>query len=300
MEKIKKLLLQLLHPHIFITILFTVISTVGLCYVFINELDESPIAYVMYVLSFYTLSVIVVAVPPVIKKCRDMVYSNTYAARYLTEIELRTRISLYSGILINLGYAVFKLFTGVYYHSLWFGAVSIYYMVLCFIRFSLVRNDRKSRKIKSKENRRLIQWKSYHLCGWLLLALNAAITGMVIQMVWQNKGYSYPGYIIYLSAGYTFYRVIMAIIRTVKIRKSNNPVLSAAKALDLSIALMAIFTLQTAMFASFGVEMSETTRRMMNAITGGSVCLAVICIALYMIIHSAKYIKKLKYNQKEI
>ncbi len=300
MEKFKKIILQLIHPHFLIVILFTIISVTGLCYIFIGDYEESLFAYVIYALSFYTLSSIVVAIPPVVIKCRKKIYDNPYASRYLSEIELRARISLYSGTIINLGYAVFKLFTGIYYHSLWFGAVAVYYIVLFIIRFSLIRNDRKSNREKNKNSRHLLQWKSYFLCGWLLLILNIAITGMVVQMIWQNKGYTYAGYIIYISALYTFYRIIMAVVRIVKIRKRNNPVLLASKALDLSVALMALFSLQTAMFASFGTEMTETERRIMNTVTGGMVCLIIICIAVYMIIHSAKKIKNLKSNKTNI
>ena len=300
MEQFKKILLSLLYPHGIIIFLLTILSSAGLFWVFSNGMDEHPIAYIIYVLSFYTLSVIVIAAPPIFKKCRDLIYGNTHAARYLTEEELRSRISLYSGTIINLAYAVFKLFTGVYYNSVWFGAVAVYYMVLCLIRFLLIKNDRKSIQIKTDDERNLHGWKSYRACGWLMLALNIAIVGMVVQMIWQNKGYSYPGFVIYASAAYTFYRMTMAIIKIIKTRKATNPVFSAAKAIDLSVALMAIFALQTAMFASFGAEMSADSSRLMNAVTGGTVCLGVVCIAVIMIIRSSRSIKDIKINKTEI
>lgn len=297
MKRFKEVLFKLLDLPAVITILLTIISAASLCYIFINKLDKSIFAYIIYIISFYTLSVIVFAVPPIIKKCRELLYANTHTARYLTEAELRTRISLYSGTLINLAYAVFKLFTGLFYHSIWFGAVAVYYIVLCLTRFSLIKNDRRSVQIKTGEERYIHDWKSYRVCGWLLLALNIAITSMVIQMIWQNKGYSYPGFVIYASAAYTFYQITMAIIQTVKIRKTNNPLFSAAKAIDLSVALMAVFSLQTAMFASFGADMSADARRLMNILTGCTVCLAVVCIAGFMIIRSSKTIKNMQINK---
>ena len=83
----------------------------------------------------------------------------------------------------------------------------------------LIRGDRNNGQIDGKEQRLLHDWRSYHYCGWLLLILNAAISGMVVQMIWQNRSYSYPGFIIYASAAYTFYRLTMAIIRTVDVYK---------------------------------------------------------------------------------
>lgn len=293
MDKFKKILTRIMHPHTVIIFLLTTLSATGLFYVFYNGNEESIVAYAVYVISFYTLSIIVFATPPIFKKCKDIIYGNAHAIRYLTETELRTRISLCFGTLINLAYAVLKLLTGVYAHSFWFGAVAVYYMVLCLIRFLLIKNDRRSVKIETEEVRLLHNWKSYRACGWLLLALNGAMTGMVFQMIWQNKGYSYPGFVIYASAAYTFYRMTMAVIRTVKIRKTNNPVFSAAKAIDLCVALMAVFALQTAMFSSFGADMGSDARRLMNTLTGGTVCFAVVCIAVFMIIRSSKAINKI-------
>lgn len=291
MERYKKIVLRMLYPGWIISILLTIFSAAGLVYVFLNDLTEHLTAYIIYVISFYTLCVLVAAIPGIVKKCRKKVYSNNYAARYLTERELRARISLYTGTVVNLAYSVFKLIMGIWFRSVWFGAVAVYYMVLCLIRFLLIRNDRRIRNIKQDKKRTINQWNSYRTCGWLLLILNATMTGMVFQMVWQNKSYSYPGFVIYASAAYTFYRLTMAIVRMIKLKKAGNPLLSAAKALDFSVALMAIFSLQTAMFSSFGGDMSEAVRRLMNIMTGGTVCLAVVCIAVYMLLRSGKVLK---------
>lgn len=291
MKDFKKLLHTLLYPHSILILLLTLLSAAGLCWIFLNELDETAPAYAVYMLSFYTLCVLSAAAPRVFRYCRAAVYRNTHAARYLTERELRTRISLYGGTLINLAYAVFKFITGICFRSVWFGAAAVYYLVLCLIRFVLIRGDRNNGQIDGKEQRLLHDWRSYHYCGWLLLILNAAISGMVVQMIWQNRSYSYPGFIIYASAAYTFYRLTMAIIRTVQTRRGTNPVFAAAKAMDLCAALLVIFALQTAMFSSFGMEMDAKTRGLMNLLTGSAVCLAVLCIAIYMLIHSAKILR---------
>jgi len=295
-EKAKKILWKVLHPGIGLTILLVLISAVGLCYVFLREMELHPVAYVLYALSAYTLCVVAAALPPLIRRMRAAVYRNQRAATYLTQAELRARISLYTGTLINLGYALFKLATGIWFRSFWFGAVAVYYMVLCLIRFLLVHNDRKTRAMEGGREQLVQQWKSYRLCGWLLLVLNAAISGMVFQMIWENQSYSYPGFVIYASAAYTFYRLTMSIIRAVKSRKGDQPVFAAARALDLCVALMAIFALQTALLDAFGGDLSQWARLVFNTFTGGSVCLAVVCIALYMILRSGKVLREKEKN----
>lgn len=292
MERFKKLLLRILYPHFAIALPIIAVAAFGLAAVFAYGLEGHPISYVVYVLSFYALCVVCANAAQLVKKTKQYLHRNIYTERYLSDAELRVRISLYTGTLINIGYAVFKLFTGVYYSSLWFGGVAVYYMVLSLIRFLLIRNYRRS--VKLAEDTRQYEWKSYRLCGILLLLLNIAITGMVVQMVWHNKTYYYPGFIVYASAAYTFYRMTVAVIKVFG-KKVSNPILLSAKALDLSMALMAMFALQTAMFVSFGEQMTDAERRLMNVLTGGAVCILVLCIAFYMIIKSTKKLRSYRF-----
>ena len=111
--------------------------------------------------------------------------------------------------------------------------------------------------------------------------------GMIVLMVQTDSGYSYPGYVIYLSALYTFYTIILAIVNLVKFRKLGRPILSAAKVLNFVAALMSLLGLQTAMISQFSTE-GENFRRMMNTITGSGVWFAVILTAVYMLLHSRK------------
>ena len=54
----KKFGKHLLFPPIWIMIVLTIISTASLVLIFVNGMSESPIAYVAYMVSFYTLVVI--------------------------------------------------------------------------------------------------------------------------------------------------------------------------------------------------------------------------------------------------
>jgi NADH:ubiquinone oxidoreductase subunit 6 (subunit J) len=91
---------------------------------------------------------------------------------------------------------------------------------------------------------------------------------------------------------YTFYSFISAIANVVQFRKSGRPILSAAKNLNLAGAVMSMFTLQTAMFSAFN-QNGQSCQRLMNTVTGTAVCIIVIGIAVFMIIHSNKNINAL-------
>lgn len=280
MEKFLNICRRVLFIPVWLAVLLTAAATAGLIWVFVQGLSEHPVAYAIYVMSFYALCVVCVRLPAVIKGAKQLIHSNTHARRYLTEEDLRRRISLYTSIGLNVAYAVFKLVAGILYHSIWFGTVAIYNMVLFTIRYFVIREHKESRK-----------WQEDRICAILLLILDVAVSGMATLMVLQNQGYSYPGYVIYVVAAYTFYRLTMTYIRVVKGRKKRHA-LSAVNGLDLSVSMLSLFTLQTAMFASFGGDTSEQTRRLMNAITGGFVTFSVLCIALLMLVRANKEIKK--------
>ena len=128
---------------------------------------------------------------------------------------------------------------------------------------------------------------------WLLFLLNIPMGGMIVLMVRTNSGFSYPGYIIYLSALYTFYTMITSTLKLAKFRKLGSPILSAAKVLNFIDAMMSILGLQTAMISRFS-ENGESYRKMMNAITGGFVYSSVILIAVIMLLHNIKIRKKVE------
>lgn len=78
----------------------------------------------------------------------------------------------------------------------------------------------------------------------------------------------------------------LAVTNAVKYRKFNSPVLSAAKMVNLTTALVSIFTLETAMLSSFGG--SYQYEKLMTASTAGGVWTIVFCMAVYMVIHAEK------------
>ena len=182
-------------------------------------------------------------------------------------------------MMVNFFYVVFRILAGIRYASVWFLSIAIYHLLLGIMRLSLALSCR-NRNMKS-------ELRCYRRTAWLLFLLNIPMGGMIVLMVLTDSGYSYPGYVIYLSSLYTFYTIILAIVNLVKFRKLGSPILSAAKILNFVAALMSLLGLQTAMISQFSTE-GENFRRMMNAITGGGVWFSVILIAVYMLLHSRK------------
>lgn len=279
-------MLRILHPGIVPAVLLSVISSAALAVIFITEQQETIPAYIVYTLVTYSFTVLGIGFPKLITGIKGFIYRNKFGSRYMTDVLLRVKISLYLSLFFNLIYAVFKLIAGVHYASFWYGADAIFYVVLSIARFLLLHHVRKD------EHDTIAEFKKHRVCGILIFILNAAYIPVVYQIVNQGMGYSYPGLLIYIVAAYTFYCIIISIINVVRYRKYDKPVYSAQKALALTKSLVAMFALQTAMFASFNDDIA--LERTMNSVFGGLICCSIFVIAVIMVVQANNELKTLK------
>lgn len=290
----REILRKLLFPGGWVVLLCAAASTGGLAYVFAGNGQESWVAYPIYVFSFYALMILCALLwkdfrhpKAVAGKALDRV---PLLRRYFTDKSFGMQVSLYRSLGLNVVYAAMKLGFGIYYRSIWFGTLAVYYFLLAVVRFGLVCYARK-REFGAEL---VPEWKRYGLCGVVLLLLNLVLGGEVILMVCRNEGFHYAGYLIYVMAMYAFYCVTMAVRNVIVYRKFRSPVMSAAKALQLAAALVSMLALETAMLEQFGGNDGEGFRTIMTGCTGGGVCLAILGMAIYMIQKSKLEIHKLE------
>lgn len=293
MERFKKILYRLLFPGIAVVLISVPVAAALLAYVFLKEEEYSPLAYVAYMVSAYSLVIVCALIVRMPKGgFKRALHRNPYVHRYLTDVPFRTHVSLYSSLGINLIFAAMKLFYGARFRSVWFGTLAVYYILLAVMRFLLLRHVTRSSIGKDFAS----ELRQYRLCGVILLLMNSALLGVVILVVIDKEGFYYEGYLIYVVAMYAFYNIITAVKDIVKYRHFQSPVLSASKAIKLTAALVSMLSLETAMLAQFGEERDEQFRLIMTGMTGCGVCLIVLATAVVMLRKSAKQLKELKNN----
>ena len=287
----RKLLQKLLHPPGWVLIFVPLLSFAALAAVFIRQCPENILVYLIYSLSAYSLTIWLAALPGLTKRAKSAMMgsklmrkaaASPIMGRYFKDLAFRGSISIYQGIAVNLFYVAFRIMAAIRYVSVWFLSMAVYYLVLGGLRAYLIVCYRR----RTPE----LERRCYHTTAWFLFLLNIPMGGMIVLMVRTDSGFSYPGYVIYLSALYTFYTMITSAINLIRFRRLGSPILSAAKVLHFVAARMSILGLQTAMISRFS-ENGENYRRMMNAITGGFVYGIVILIAIYMLLHG-RYLRK--------
>lgn len=255
---------------------------------------EPVIAYLSYFVSAYALIITITGISGIVRLVRRGIDQHPLVrkalgvpliSRYLREDMFRAQTGLYQGFFINLLYAGIKMFSGIFYRSVWFITLAVYYILLAVMRASLLHYVRKDGKNKISE------WKRYRLCGIILLFMNIALSGIVILVVHQNSGFEYPGMLIYVMAMYTFYAAITAVRNVVKFRRYGSPVMSAAKAINLTAALVSLLSLETAMLTQFGAADDPRFRQIMTASTGAGISVVVLGMAVFMIVRSTRQMR---------
>ena len=290
----KKIGKKLLFPPVWLMVIFVIVSAVMLAFVFIKGMEDGIPAYLVYVLASYTLSVVtifcVMVLPKQYSSIKQKIYDNPLGRRYMTDRVFRTNVSLSVSFVINMLYVGINLWSWRMLQSYWFMVLAVYYVIMAVMRFLLVRYVR----IQKIGTNILGEWKRSRICAYILLLINLSLSGAVLMILYQSKGYDYPGVLIYVMALYTFYSTIHAILDIVKYRKWGSPIMSTAKIVSLSGALVSMLNLETAMFAQFGADMSMENQRIFIILTGAGVSITVVTLSVILIVNANKEIRRIK------
>ena len=302
MDRMKKILKKLFCLSPVPTLMISIPAYGLVIYALAGENVEPIIAYAAYFLSAYAFIITVTGITGVVRLIRQGIDQHPLVrkmlgiplvSRYLKEDLFRTEAALYQGFFVNLLYVGIKMFSGIFYRSVWFITLAVYYALLAVMRASLLHYVRNNEKNKFSE------WRRYCLCGIILMVMNAALVGIIVLAVHQNSGFEYPGILIYVMAMYAFYAMITAVRSVIKFRRYGSPVMSAAKAINLTAALVSMLSLETAMLTQFGAADDPKFRQIMTASTGAGVSMIVLGMAVFMIVRSTKHMKHMK-QEKEM
>lgn len=280
----KHFLTKIFYPNKIIGFLLFNLSTFLLIYVFSNHLEETPLAYIAYLLSTYALIIFCLWFYKACQFGNNFLKKNSKLYNlYRKNHKFFLKRFLYVSFTINFIYGLFKLFSGIYYKSAWFITFTVYYLLLCFMRVSLV----VSIKNVSFGHDLIKEYKKLKLTGIVLLFLDLILSGMIILIIHQNQTFIYPGNLIYFIALYDFYLIITAFINVFKYRHENSPVLSASKCINLTVAMISILSLEVAMIYQFGNNDSNF-KTLMISLTGFVIAVINSLMAIFMIIKAKK------------
>ena len=280
----KKFGKKLLLPPVWLMVILVIVSAVALTLVFVKGKEQSILAYIVYILAFYTLSAVcifcVLVVPKQYDIIRQKIYDSPFANRFMTDRAFRINVSLSVSFVISMLYVAIHLWSWHILKSYWFMVLAVYYVIMALMKYLLVRYVR----IQKIGTNILGELKRSRICAYILLLINLSLSGAVLMILYQSKGYDYPGVMIYVMALYTFYSTIHAIF----------DIVSTAKIVSLSGALVSMLNLETAMFAQFGTDMSPENQRIFIILTGAGVSITIVTLSVNLIVKANKEIRRSK------
>lgn len=291
----KKIGNHIIFPHIAIMLVLLPVATVFLVYSMIFLGTDSIVAYISYVLAFYTLTVWCFRIPDLIRFLKTIKEENKYARLWQDDARLRVNVSLYGSLMMNTAYAVLQLGLGFWHASFWYYSMAGYYISLAIMRFFLVQHSRRH-KPGEKMQEELVKYRN---CGIIFLVMNLALSVMIFFMVYWNRTFQHHEITTIAMATYTFISFSLAIKNVIKYGKYNSPVFSASKAISLASACVSMLTLESTMLTTFDDgTLDLLARQIMLGASGGVISVFIVSMAIYMIVQSSRKMKLLK-NTKE-
>lgn len=284
----------LLFPPAAVLIVLTPIAAAALAYSMLRLEETSPVRIGSYVLAFYTLVIVCVRVPKVVRSIGTFKRENKYIQTWSNDPRLRMNITVGGSVLWNGAYAALQLGLAIYYRSAWFYSLAAYYATLAAMRCSLVWHTlhyTPGEQMRQELTR-------YRTCGWVFLLMNLALSGMMFYRIYENRFVQHHEITTIAMATYTFAMLTVAIVNVVRYRKYNSPVLSSAKAISLAAACVSMLTLESTMLVSFNKgTLLQKTIRIFLALSGGAVSAFIVGMAVYMIVQASRKLKSLEgYN----
>ena len=223
----------------------------------------------------------------IIEKFLTTVKKNSFGAHFLEDYRFRTILTTMPSFMINVAYTIYNGVIGIMNQSSRFITMAVYYSLLGIMRYCAVHTERK---ISRLEDHKLIRKKELAVIktdGILLLLLNLALSGVVLLTIAEGTAKAYSGIMAISIAAYTFYKIIMAVIHMVKVRKMESPILITIRNIGVADALVSMLTLQMTILVSFqGTDSLDMNR--MNGITGLAVCLLISALGISMIYYAFK------------
>ncbi len=264
------------------------------------ERVHSIYAVMGYVLCAFLLAYsLIIGGISISKKWRKVATRYEFTRRLQENYAFRSLFFTTCTFCFNVGYTVFLCVMALKLDSSWYGALAVYYILLTVTRGGMLIQNAKDEHKYKEDPFALHRAKlgTYMYTGIMILFLTAAFAVSVVQVVVDGAGARVPPWAIYAFAAFTLCRLVMAIWNFVKSSKYKDLATRSARYINMTTALVSLLSLQTALLSLINTRLVPA---IINATTGGLVCLAELAIGIYIIVYAGVKNGKLKKKIKRM
>ncbi|MBR0418388.1 MAG: hypothetical protein IJI66_04410 [Erysipelotrichaceae bacterium] len=157
--------------------------------------------------------------------------------------------------------------------SYWFLTLCVYYLIIGIMRLILTTMDLKDEKVESR---------ALKIYGFCFLFLSIIFSGLTFLTIYENRNMNKNQIVMIAIATYTFAILIMAIVNTIKARKSSSVKMIILRNISLIAAAGSMMSLTRGMLGTFADGQSDFAF-IMNAVSGALVFILTLYISVKMI-----------------
>ena len=298
MNKWKRFWFNIFHPHggwlclfYFIFLLLVVVNI----YTIVVQPFIPFISYILYgitaVCFIYFLYSIFYICPKISYWVTSTMKKFKFTTLMIENYSFKTAVFACIGIVLNFGFLIFIGVLAIKSKSIWYGTLTMYYMLLTLMSCIIVTSKAIDAKFKRKPKK--AELTAYRCTGVLLLILTAAFGLMVALTFKALNEIQFAGVMIYVTAGYTAIKLTLGIISSLRARFEGDYYAKAVKNINLASAFVSLYSLQVLLLATFA---PNTVNQTISNVTTGVVMIAlVLSLGVYMIINSTV----IKFNIKK-
>ena len=193
---------------------------------------------------------------------------------------------------VNFLYAFYNGILGIMNLSLWFIIMFAFYGLLASVRFSVILYARRKDSVYEDTESFIIKTS-----GIIMIILSFVLALLVFLSLTQKIAVKYDTIMMITIATYTFYKVIITVVRASKKRDDKLPLFSTLRCISYAEVAASVLTLQRSMLASFGSGDDEFSF-IMYAATGMVVFLFILVLGIFITVKGSR--KNIKIKKENI
>lgn len=153
----------------------------------------------------------------------------------------RFRIVVYTAgsLTLNVAYAAYNGVLGLFYGSVWFMILCVYYALLAVMRYMAVSYEKKQDKGIEVVSEVYVM----RFTGMMFIVMSVVLMLIELYSAIHNTARQYAKLVIASIAVYTVIKLVRAIVNLVKVQKHRSPLLSAIRNISLADAGVSAVTL---------------------------------------------------------
>ncbi len=191
------------------------------------------------------------------KTVDEFIEGHPWLCRLVRDKDFRTVLTAFSGLSLNILFAVFNGAVGWRSHSPWFGTLAAYYILLAAMRYGWLSQNGMLPGFRKKEKAPKSERKLCTLYGFLFCFMAVVLAGAVILLINLEGGKVYADLVIYAGAAYAFFKITLAAINMVRARKKRSLSWMILRDIGYVDACVSILTLQIALLSAFSIRQEE-------------------------------------------